>query len=99
MNNREARIKPQLQAICSNLYFQPPTGTSMQYPCIVYNREKIDQKKADNIKYKTDVIYKVIVIDRDPDSEIVKAVSELPNTRHTSFYTKNNFNYDVFTIY
>lgn len=99
MNKREATIKAQLSAVCSNLYFQPPTGTSMEFPCIVYSRQKIDQKKADNIKYKTDVIYKVIIIDRDPDSAIVNAVAQLPNTTHTGFYTKNNFNYDVFTMY
>lgn len=99
MNRREETIKPQLQAICSNLYFQPPTGTDMEFPCIVYSRMRIDQKKADNIKYKSDVVYKVIVIDRDPDSSIVDAVSQLPNTKHTQFYTKNNFNYDVFTMY
>ena len=95
MNKRETTIKTQLSTICSNVYFQPPTGLGMNFPCIAYNR----QKKADNIKYKTDVIYKVIVIDRDPDSEIVNAVSQLPNTTHTGFYTKNNFNYDVFTMY
>lgn len=99
MNKREATIKAQLLAVCSNLYFQPPTGLSMEFPCIVYSRQKIDQKKADNIKYKTDVIYKVIVIDRDPDSAMVDAVAQLPNTTHTGFYTKNNFNYDVFTMY
>lgn len=99
MNKREVTIKTQLLAICPNVYFQPPTGTLMTFPCIVYNRQKIDQKVADNIKYKTDVIYKVIVIDRDPDSEIVEAVAELPHTNHTGFYTKNNFNYDIFTMY
>lgn len=99
MNKRETTIKTQLSAICSHVYFQPPTGTDMRFPCIVYSRQKIEQKKADNIKYKTDVIYKVIVIDRDPDSEIVNAVSQLPHTNHTGFYTKNNFNYDVFTMY
>ena len=99
MNKRETKIKSVLSSICSNLYFQPPTGTSMQFPCIVYSRQRIDQKKADNIKYKTDVLYEVIVIDRDPDSEIVQAVADLPTTCHTNFYTKNNFNYDVFTMY
>lgn len=99
MNKRKQTVKEKLLTICKNLYFQPPTGLDMKFPCIVYKRKKIDQKKADNIKYKTDVIYEVIVIDRDPDSEIVNAVSELPNTFHNSYYTKNNFNYDVFTMY
>ncbi len=98
MNKRE-QIKSQLEAICPNIYFQPPTGKSMQFPCIVYQRMRIDQKKADNIKYKSNVIYKVIVIDRDPDSEVVKAVSELPNTSYMDFYTKDNFNYDVFKMF
>lgn len=98
MNKRE-QIKAQLEAITPNLYFQPPTGTKMQFPCIVYQRMRIDQKKADNIKYKSNVIYKVIVIDRDPDSAIVEAVSELPNTSYMDFYTKDNFNYDVFKMF
>lgn len=97
--NRRDEIKAQLKAICPNLYFQPPTGQNMQFPCIVYQRMRINQKKADNVKYKSNVIYKVIVIDRDPDSEIVKAVSELPNTSYMDFYTNNNFNYDVFKMF
>lgn len=97
--NRRDEIKAQLEAICPNLYFQPPTGNKMSFPCIVYQRMQIKQKKADNVKYKSNVIYKVIVIDRDPDSEIVKAVSELPNTSYMDFYTKDNFNYDVFKMF
>lgn len=98
MNKRESTIKVQLSAICSNVYFQPPTGKKMDFPCIVYKRANIEQKLADNIKYKSDVIYEVIVIDRDPDSEIVNAVSMLPTTKHTNKYEKDNFNYDVFRM-
>lgn len=35
----------------SNVYFQPPSNTSIKYPCIVYSFERFNINHADNQPY------------------------------------------------
>ncbi len=82
-----------------NVYFQPPQGLKMNYPAIKYKRERIEHVNADNINYISHHSYELIVIDKNPDSEIVEKVSNLPQCSHRSNYAKDGLNYDVFGIY
>ena len=82
-----------------NVYFQPPPSFRMSYPAIVYSRENIENNHADNIPYIRKIAYNVVVIDKNPDSEIVKKVSLLPMCRHNSQYVSDNLYHDSFTIY
>lgn len=80
-------------------YYQPPENLRMEYPAIVYSRNDIENTFAENSVYKQDHQYQIIVIDKDPDSEIVSAVSRLPMCRFNRHYESENLNHDVFTIY
>lgn len=82
-----------------NVYFQPPSSVSMNYPAIVYSRNGIDNVHADDEVYDQHYSYEIIVIDEDPDSEIVVKVSKLPMCRFDRHYAADNLNHDVFTIY
>lgn len=82
-----------------NVYFQPPPSISMKYPAIVYSRMNIDTAYANNFAYSQRLAYKLTVIDRDPDSEIVKKVAMLPLCSFDQHYASDNLNHDVFTIY
>lgn len=82
-----------------NVYFQPPPSVQMHYPAIVYSRSDIDTKYANNAVYINDIAYQIIVIDNDPDSEIVMRVANLPKCRFDRHYVSDNLNHDVFTIY
>lgn len=82
-----------------NAYYQPPASVKMKYPAIVYSRKKIDNLHANNLVYKQLNAYEVTVIDEDPDSEIVKKVSLLPACAHDRYFTSDNLNHDVFTLY
>lgn len=81
-----------------NAYYQPPASVRMNYPAIVYSRYDIKNTPADNVPYKQDHMYQLIVIDSDPDSEIVHKVSQLPMCRFDRHYASENLNHDVFTI-
>lgn len=81
-----------------NVYYQPPESVKMKYPAIVYSREDIENVFADDRVYKQAHIYQVIVIDSDPDSEIVHKVSQMPKCIYDRHYTSNNLNHDVFSI-
>lgn len=82
-----------------NVYFQPPESIKLKYPAIVYSRSDIQNEHADDSVYIQSYFYEVTVIDKDPDSEIVMAVSRLPKCRYDRHYTADNLNHDVFTIY
>lgn len=82
-----------------NVYFQPPASKVMQYPAIRYTLYDIDNVYADNNVYLQNTAYQIIVIDRDPDSEIVERVSKIPGIRYNRFYTADNLNHTVFILY
>lgn len=82
-----------------HVYYQPPESIKMSYPAIVYRRNNIDNRSADNTVYKQERSYSITVIDKDPDSSFVDAISLLPRCRFDRHYTADNLNHDVFTIY
>lgn len=80
-------------------YFNPPSSIHMEYPCVVYSRDNIDATFADNDVYKLDYRYQLILIDRDPDSQFVEQVAQLPQCRFVRHYNADNLSHDVFRIY
>ena len=82
-----------------NVYYQPPASVKMSYPAIVYSRNDIRNDFANNNVYSQNRSYEVIVIDKNPDSEIVDRVSQLPMCRFDRHYTSDNLNHDVFTLF
>lgn len=71
----------------------------MQYPAIVYSRDDIENNHANNGAYMQSTAYNIIVIDPDPDSEVVQKVSKLPMCMFDRHYAADNLNHDSFTIY
>ena len=82
-----------------NVYFQPPSNISMQYPCIVYKRVKPVTRHANNLLYFNKQCYMVTYIDRNPDSEVANALSQLPLSGFSRQFTSDNLNHDVYDIY
>lgn len=83
----------------SNVYFQPPATVQMSYPCIVYERDYMFGRFADNIKYQHHKRYQVTVIDRNPDSEIPDKVANLSLCEFTRHFVTANLNHDSFNLY
>lgn len=81
-----------------NVYYQPPESIKIKYPAIIYSRNNIDNNFADDIVYMQNHTYQIIVIDANPDSEIVDKISELPMCRYNRHYTSDNLNHDVFIL-
>lgn len=82
-----------------SVYFQPPESIKMQYPAIVYSRDDIENEHANNGVYMQSAAYNIIVIDADPDSEVVTKVSQLPMCTFDRHYAADNLNHDSFTLY
>lgn len=81
------------------VYFQPPESTKIGYPCIIYARDAMPVKFANNNPYHHVVGYKITVIDKDPDSDIPDKIAMLPTCMFDRHYTSGNLNHDVFTLY
>lgn len=81
-----------------NVYYQPPESIKIKYPAIIYSRNNIDNNFADDIVYMQNHTYQIIVIDANPDSEIVDKISKLPMCRYNRHYTSDNLNHDVFIL-
>ena len=82
----------------SNVYYDPPENLKMKYPAIVYHRNNIKNTFADNKPYKQTYSYSVTLIDKDPDSEILSRIAELPMCTYEQHFTSNGMNHDVFII-
>lgn len=82
-----------------NVYFQPPESVKMQYPCIVYRRDRIHISHADNTPYKHEKRYQVIVIDGDPDSVLPDKMGTVPKVSFDRSYTADGLHHDVFTLF
>lgn len=88
-----------LQNLSPNVYFQPPSGFMMEYPCIVYEINNRSVDHADNNPYRLEKSYQVTVITRDPDSTIPDQVALLPKTSFRNAFKTNNLNHEVFEIF
>ena len=81
------------------LYFQPPETQKIEYPCIIYKLNHYDVVHADDLNYKELRAYTVTLIDKDPDSVIPVELIRLPYSGFDRFYTADNLNHWVYTIY
>ena len=82
-----------------NVYYQPPESQKMKYPAIRYSRSTIDSKFANNTKYINRDSYELIIIDNDPDNEVIQKILELPLSKHDRHYISNNLHHDVIKLY
>lgn len=82
-----------------NVYFQPPSSVRMQYPAIVYSRKDIEGRFANDKIYRKLPCYEAILIDKNPDSEFIDKILDLPYCSFDRHYEADNLNHDVFTIF
>lgn len=82
-----------------NVYFQPGENVKMQYPCIRYSLYDVMNGHGDNLPFLQNSAYQVILIDPDPDNDNWKKLSALPMCSMDRYYTADNLNHYVFTIY
>lgn len=84
----------------NNVYFQPPESLKMKYPCIIYSKSGINNKRADDRIYTSTNRYEVTVIDSDPDSDIhEKILAEFQMCSFDRSYTADNLNHKTLTLY
>lgn len=97
---KREHLQTELEKLTEHVYYQPPESIKMRYPCIVYSRDRIDTRNADNKHFAMFPRYALTVITRDPDDPLPERLLETFVT--CSFdrsYTAQNLYHHVFTIY
>lgn len=101
--DRRLRLQTLLEATSglseADVHFQPPTGTEMAYPAIVYSRGRAETDFADNLPYRRRQAYQVIVMHHDPDNAIRDEIAALPYCSFDRWYANDGLNHDVYTLF
>ena len=82
-----------------NVYFQPPSGFQMQYPCIVYTLDNDFVARANNKLYHRMLRYSVTSIDRNPESTTPDKLVMLPYSSFERSFVADGLNHQVFNVY
>lgn len=82
-----------------HVYYQPPSSVKMEYPAIVYSKQGIQQRHADNTTYLINKRYSVTVISRIPDEPVIDKLLMLPYCSYDRNYKADNLYHDVLILY
>lgn len=76
-----AEVQSMLEEILDskNVYFQPPSNTSLKYPCIVFKFSRFDTRPADNKPYIVTSCWEIHHMYKNPKHDLKeKFVFEAP---------------------
>lgn len=96
---RRLELNTLLKTLCDNVYFQPPENLRLEYPCIVYSRDRGVTEFAGNLPYRYEQKYQVSFISREPDDTVQEQLRLLEKCVHVRFFTANQLNHDVFSLF
>lgn len=80
-----------------NVYHQPPG--KLNYPCIKYELKNIRNQHANDSVYMQNNCYIITVMSKDPDDNIVDAISKLPKCRFDRHFVSDNIHHTTFELY
>lgn len=83
-----------------NVYFQPPNGAKLNYPCIIYKRDSANAEYADDRTYIFTQQYSVTCISPKQTNDIYeKLIERLPMIRYIRGYTVDNLSHDILNLF
>ena len=85
----------------NHVYFQPPEDCKIKYPCFIYERNNVNVKHADDVKYIKAMQYELMYISKDPDTNdlIAKVLDSFKYCSHIRHFVSDNLNHEVFDLY
>lgn len=93
-------LHDELLQFIPNVYFQSPSNTQMEYPCIVYNKTPHMRHFANDIIYLSQQEYKVTVIEEDPDSDVADKMEEhFQHCAINQHYKVDGLNHTALSLY
>lgn len=83
----------------ANVYFQPPPGFAISYPCIVYHVDSAITEFSDNMPHRYTERYQVTCISQDPDEPTRFKVAKLPMCTFSRWFAARNLSHYVYNLY
>ena len=101
MSQRRVELQRMLEGLLGtrNVYFQPPTGTKLQYPCIVYHLDAANDIHASDHIYRRLYRYSLTYITKNPEDPMRDIIDDLQYCSFDRFFTLDNLNHFVYSIY
>lgn len=99
MAKSRKKLSELLHTFCKNVYYQPPTGTKITYPCIIYDLDRPDATFADNAPYALYDQYSLKYITRDPDDQVRNQIIMIPLCSADKPYIADNLYHHPFRLY
>lgn len=101
MANKRIQLQEILEELLGTkeVYYQAPANRQLNYPCIIYSKEDVDNTKADNKTYISRTRYQIMCIDKRPDNVVINKILDLPYTDYDRHYVSDNLHHDIITIY
>ena len=99
---RRLKLHDELKDILGSdkVFFQPPESIKLSYPCIVYQREPKNVRRADNKAYQIHDKYTVTVIQRTPeDDHVNNLLTHFQMIEHDQHFAVDNLYHDIFTLF
>ena len=82
-----------------NVYYQVPPNMIMKYPCIKYEKKKIENEHANNNVYIQDTSYTITVISKEVDDMVTNKISKLSKCRFDRQFISDGIYHNVFDLY
>lgn len=97
----QADLQADLEALLGseNVYFQPPSGTQLSYPCITYERDLIKTKFANNSPYNHADRYLVKIIERSLVDSAAEKIKTWPKCSFVRAYRADGLYHTIFNLY
>ena len=99
MNDRLGLHNLLLSMGVTNVYYQTPPNITMKYPSIVYEKNSIENKHADDSVYYQKTSYLITIISKVVDDDLISKISLLPKCSYDRSFISNNMYHTVFKMY
>ena len=99
--SRRVQLQKNLENLLGsrNVYFQPPTGTRIAYPCIIYKLDSATDQHAEDKIYRRLYRYSLTYITKDPDDPMTDISDRIRWCIVGRLFTTDNLNHYVYTLY
>lgn len=80
------------------LFYNPLGDERLIYPCIIYKRDSVRQRHADNIRYHTHEIYQVTIIDKRVETPILDILLDNQYCVYENEFIVDNMHHTILKI-
>lgn len=93
-------LHDELLTFSTHVYFQPPEGIQMKYPCIVYHKSPKLKRFGNDSMYLSKQGYNITVIDKNPDSIIADTIeSHFRYCSINGYFINEGLNHTTLKLY